>query len=309
MNGEGKIPRLSVIVVSFNGPELLERCLSSLEWQTLQEGIEILVVLSQDVDKGEIKGMESRFPKVKWTFAPRDYNVAQMRALGIVNCQGEIVALLEDDCVVNENWCAALLNLHEGPYAAVGGAVDPGPYRGPLDWGLYFSEYSGFMSPFSNGEADALPGTNVSYKRTVLAQLAEDGRENFVSQGFYEFFVHDALQKAGFPLKLDSNLVVRNVNSWNLSKGLKARFHHGRGYAGLRVAGKPLWGRIPFLGLALLLPVIQLGRIERGVIARKRYVRELAVALPWVFLFSVSWSVGEFMGYLLGPGDSLQRWR
>lgn len=308
--GDG-VPRLSVIVVSFNGPVLLERCLSSLEHQSYQEGVEVLVVGRSDVGSDDSEELKRRFPRIQWIRAPSGYNVPQMRRLGIARSRGEIIALLEDDCVATETWCAALLKAHQEPHAAIGGAVAPDNYRKALDWAVYFCEYGDFMPPLPKGDARVLPGTNVSYKRTALTRLlGEDGAgDEIAPEGFYEVFVHRALQEAGAPLKGDPALVVRNVNSWRPSDALRSRFHHGRGFAAMRVAGRSAWRRLLFLTISIALPFVKVGRVVKEVIARRRYAWRLGHALPWVILFSISWSVGEFVGYLLGPGASLDQWR
>ena len=314
------IPELSVIVISFNSPALLKRCLMSLERQTLQEGVEVLVVRHRGLDETTDEELRHTFPSAWWVCAPREYNVPQMRSLGVERSRGEVIAFLEDDCVATEAWCAALLKAHQSPHAAIGGAVEPGDYAKGLDWAAYFCEYISFTQPLPEGDAWVLPGTNVSYKRAPLSELtspersrkasdAENPNQEIAPEGFYEAFVHQALRQAGHLLKADSSLTVHNVNTWGLSKALRTRFHHGRGFAAMRVAGRSIGRRLPFVGLAVFLPVVQIGRITRQVVTRKRYQWRLVQAFPWVILLSISWSTGELAGYLLGPGDALERWR
>jgi hypothetical protein len=299
-------PTLSVVVVAFNGSALLRRCLKSLRSQTLKDGVEVLVIDRGEADQEEERRLRQWFREVQWIRASGTDTVAQMRALGIGRSRGQIVALLEDDCIASETWCARLVETHRGNDAAVGGAVGPGEYSKVLDWALYFCEYGRYMPPLPEGEVSALPGTNVSYKRTALTGLLGSGLS---SHAFYETFVHLALRRAGQTLRADPALMVRNISSWTVSRALLARYHHGRTFAGLRVAGRSLWRRVPFLGLAVVLPILQVGRITKQVLIRKRYVREMRRALPWIALSSISWSMGEFVGYLLGPGRSPQQWR
>lgn len=304
--------KLSVIVVSFSSPALLERCLSGLEAQTLQDGVELLVVWCPGAHEDGYHKLERRFCKAKWVRTPPGSTVPQMRRLGIKQSEGEVIALLEDDCVPVDTWHLELLKAHQGADAAIGGVVEPGNYTRGLDWAAYFQEYSRFMQPLPEGTVRALPGTNVSYKRSALGRfLGEDelSDEQFECSGFYEVFVHQELQHSGEVLKADPRLVVHNVNSWNCSQVLKNQFHHGRGFAAMRVAGRSLAGRLPFLGLAAFLPCLQVYRVLTRVIGRKRHTRRLAQAFPWIILISISWSLGELVGYLRGPGSSLQQWR
>ena len=310
MSQEHALPKLSVVVISFNSPLLLERCLSALERQTLNDGVETLVVRQRDANLDEHENLERRFQYVRWICAPRGSNVPQMRSLGICGSQGDVIALLEDDCVPTENWYEELLRVHqESDAAAIAGAIEPGEYTKGLDWAIYFHEYSHFMQPLPDGEAQTLPGTNVSYKRMALRQLIDANEFNNDEpklKGHYEAFVHQKLQQSDQALKLDPNLVVHNLNSWTYSRVLRIPFHHGRNFAGIRVAERPYWRHLPFLALAVLLPFVQIGRIVRNVIVRRRHAWSLGQALPWIILFSISWSMGEFVGYLLGSGKGLQ---
>jgi hypothetical protein len=299
----GRPPVLSVVVVAFNTTALLERCLDSLERQTVRDGVEILVARPWDAPAPP-NAVTARFRRARWVRDPGAQTVPQLRGLGIAESRGTIVALLEDDCVAPETWCAALLDAHRGACVAVGGAVEPGDYAALLDWAMYFLEYVRFMQPLPSSASEGLPGTNVSYKRgAVLPHLQADGI------GFYEVFVHAALLQAGLPVKLDPALVVYNVNSWKVARAVRSRFHHGRGFAAVRVGGRPLARRLPFLAIAAVLPVVQIARTAREVVSRRRRLGRLAAALPWIVVLSVSWSLGEFAGYLMGPGGSLAQWR
>ena len=65
MSQEHALPKLSVVVISFNSPLLLERCLSALERQTLNDGVETLVVRQRDANLDEHENLERRFQQ-KW---------------------------------------------------------------------------------------------------------------------------------------------------------------------------------------------------------------------------------------------------
>jgi len=49
-------------------------------------------------------------------------------------------------------------------------------------------------------------------------------------------------------------------------------------------------------------------RIAQLVLHRRRHLRELTVAMPYLVLFMTSWACGELMGYLCGEGESVRRW-
>jgi hypothetical protein len=77
----------------------------------------------------------------------------------------------------------------------------------------------------------------------------------------------------------------------------------------MRFEKKAIWQRIAYLCISLALPMLQTYRVAREVKQREQYAPRLLQALPSILLFWSSWSAGEFMGYLLGPGESLKQWR
>jgi hypothetical protein len=298
-------PRLSVNVVSINGEVLLSQCLSALTAQVKPDVVEVLVVADWHRSGGTPnERLKRRFPDVRWIEAPAGCTVPRMRSLAMNASRGEIVALLEDDCVVETGWCDAVLDAHCTTDIAIGGAVEPGPYRRALDWAVYFCEYGRFMLPLPSDGSGALPGNNVAYKRSVLSRLPAVCRD-----GFYDVPAHWAWQQAGLPMRCVATVVVRNVNSWSLEHVTNSPYHHGRAFAAQRFADVPVWRRAAFGVLALFLPVLKVVRIVRDTFHRRRLVWRLVQALPLIALFTTSWSVGESVGCMFGPGNSPSKWR
>jgi hypothetical protein len=300
------VPRLSVVVVSFNAEAVLVRCLGALTAQARSGDIEILVVRDFERAGGRPSIAEDeRCPHVRWVKANAGCTVPRMRWLAIDESRGAIVALLEDDCVVEPGWVEAVIAAHRTPDVAIGGAVEPGPYTRALDWGVYFCEFGRFMLPMRRGARIALAGNNVSYKRAALSRVPAqpDG-------GFYEVLAHWAWEEQGLPMRAEPSVVVRNINRWPLGYVTRVPFHHGRTFAAQRFADSPR-SRRAVLGLLALggLPLVKVARIARDAVVRRRLLGRLVQGLPWIVVFSVSWSIGECVGCLFGPGDSPSRWR
>ncbi|MGH9548469.1 MAG: glycosyltransferase family 2 protein [Terriglobales bacterium] len=305
---DGKQIDLSVIVVSFSDAATLSHCLDALYQEKSGAAVEVIVVRDAERMHSDVQSvlqqMKEKHPHLSVLEAQRGTTVPNMRKEGLKAAGGEIIALIEDDCVVSLDWCSAQLAAHRGQCAGAGGPVVPDQFRKPLDWGYFFCEYARFMPPFE-GDVSALPGNNMSYKRAALNKLIESGQ---IDNGFYEVFINSSLLAAGEHLHADPALAVRNTHSWSRAAAFSVPFHHGRGYAGMRFSGAPL-KRILYLFLSFALPALQTLRLCRTVIARKGYALQLYSAIPAIVIFYTSWSAGEFMGYLLGPGTSLERWR
>lgn len=297
-------PKLSVIVAASNAGALLAQCVAALAVQAHPDEVEIIIARDasrfDDVDRTELDG---RTPGLRWIDAPPGATVPRLRGLGIAQARADLIALIEDDCLVADGWCRAAIATG-GDCAAVGGAVEPGPYRKPLDWAVYFCEYGRFMLPVPSAPDAPLTGNNVVYSRHALAGLPDAVRSDF-----REAFVHAAWQQAGVPTRVSGSLIVRNINTWSLRHVTTAPFHHGRAYAAERYGARQAPVRVAVAALALGLPLLKLFRIAAGTLSRGRLTGRLLVAFPWAMIFVGSWSAGEILGCLAGPGDSQSRWR
>lgn len=296
--------RLSVVVVSFSGLEVLDRCLQALSANADIVG-EVLVVRRSEDALAQASALVARREDMRLVLVPSDATVPRMRHAGLNESRGDIVALIEDDCLVESEWAGAVVRAHAGTHVAIGGAVEPDSYERPLDWAAFFCDYARFMLPLPGGETAVLPGNNVSYKRAVVDELIVTGAVD----GLQEAFVHDAWYRAGRTMKADPSIRVRNVHRWTAEAVSGVPFHHGRAFAGQRAAGWSVGKRLLYGCASVILPFLHTGRILERVLTRRRLVRPLWGALPWIVLFGVCWSAGECAGYLLGPGSSLQRWR
>jgi glycosyltransferase involved in cell wall biosynthesis len=292
-------PVLSVVIVAINPASLLGRCLQAFETQA-DPATELIVVFDASRGAGR-EGLRDRFPRVRWIEVPSGTTVPRRRAQGIRASSAPIVALIEDDCLVDDGWCRAIAEAHEhGPEAAIGGPIEPGPYRRSRDWAIYFCEYGRFMRPMP--ARARLSGTNVSYKRQAV--LDAIGPE-----GLNDVFLHSAWSRQGTPMRADDRLAVRNVNEWPAGQLTVAPFHHGRAFAARRCLSLPVWRRGVLAGGTVFLPALQGARMIATVLGRRRHLVPFVKAIPAIALFTCSWSAGELAGCLFGDGGSASRWR
>jgi hypothetical protein len=296
---------LSAVVASFSDGAILDRCLEALTARIGSGDAEILVVR----DAGRTDGFDRsaaarRFPQVRFIDAPPGTTVPRLRTIGIAASRGEAVALLEDDCVVTSGWSEAAASVLATPHAAIAGAVEPGDYTRQRDWAVYFCEYARFMNPLPASGDAPLPGNNAAYKRSALEQLPADARD-----GFQEVFVQAHWRAAGLTTGASEALVVHNINSWPARQLTAVPFHHARAYAARRFDGRPLAARLPFALLTIALPLVKAARLAAETSSRGRLLGRLITAMPWVLLFTTSWSLGEAVGSLAGAGRSAAEWR
>lgn len=99
MNADGKNqPRLSVIVPTFERPELLEIAYQSLCAQTFTD-FEVIVVddASKDATPQKIAELVARDARVRFLRLERNSGPGAARNRALEMCRGELVALLDDD--------------------------------------------------------------------------------------------------------------------------------------------------------------------------------------------------------------------
>lgn len=304
MSGGNAKTALTVVVVSFNAPPIVERCLAALVEQGLAPDVEIVVVRATGVGDAGTEALRRRFSQCRWITPPSGDTIPRMRCRGMAVARGDIVALIEDDCVIDDVWYTAVMSAHREPWVAVGGAVEPGAYARALDWAVYLYEYGRFMLPFESRPSAILPGNNVSYKRNTLASEIL-GR----TTEFHDVFVHASWASNGLPMLITPTLVVTNRNSWPITYATVSPFHHGRAFAAMRMAAHSWWRRGAHAILAPFLPILQILRIFRLTVVKRRNVGRSFVALPWLFIFGGSWAIGEAVGALFGAGRSAEHWR
>lgn len=281
--------KLSVVLASQNALTSVSDCLKTLENQA--EDIEIIVVDNSTDDTAKI--IERDFPNVKLINAAKEKLIPELWGIGIKNSTGEYVALTTTHFVPSDNWIAETLLANEADYAGIGGAIENDAAAGLVSWAVYFCRYSPYMLPFEKAEVEDFAADNASYRRRDLQFV-----EAAMSDGFWENFVHQQMRKADMKLLKTPRIVVYHRDSFTFSGFMNQRFHHGKQFGNTRAAQMPIATRLVYAALSPVIPFLYLYRIIGRVFAKKRNIGKLVLASPILTLFLLSWSAGEFSGYL-----------
>lgn len=298
----GPAPRLSVIVASTAPLHGTPRALPPLLRQARGRPLEILVATCDDGERPP--AWIAACPAVTLVRLPPATTLPGLLAAALGQAKAELIGIVDARCEVDEGWVAATLVAHRGADPVIGGAVDPGPLRGAVAWAAYFSDYGRFMRPESRGEAPHVPGINVTFKRSALAQARE-----YVEGEFWKSFWCRRLQAAGIELVVDPSIVVHYHRTIGATAFLLERFHHGRCFAAMRRAELRPARRVAFVVGAPALPLLFCARILGAVLPKRRYLGPLVRALPAIVLGAVAWAFGELCGYAAGGGESCRHVR
>lgn len=283
--------KLSVVVASQNARESVKKCLDEIQGQCGIEATEIIIVDNSIDETAEIVARE--FPEIKLVQAAKDKFIPELWKIGISESGGECVALTTAHFVPAKNWIAEIIKAHDSPYAGIGGAIENDAQAGLVSWAIYFCRYSRYMLPFAEENTEDFAADNASYKRADLERVSRS-----MEKGFWEVFVHQAMQKEKMQLRLNPNIVVYHQQSFAFSGFVHQRFQHGRQFGSTRAQNISSAKRIAFILLSPLIPFVYLFRITRRVFSKKRNTEKYFLSLPILFLFLVSWACGEFCGYL-----------
>jgi hypothetical protein len=278
-------------------------CLDALLSQAGAPAIEIIVPYHAGV-RG-IDEVESRYALVKFlkvtdlkTYSglknSREHH-DELRARGLAVAQGTLVALIEDCGVAASDWVARMVEAHQQPIGGAGGAMENGIDR-PLNWAVYYCDFLRYQQPLAAGDAWTISDANCCYKRAALEEIGSVWREVF-----HESSINDALRAKGDKVVLAPAAVVSQHRlGLTLNSALKERYVWGRSYAASRsklaTTGKRLfWG-----AFSPALPVLMLTRMTMMAWKKRRTWGAFVKAFPLTAMLTVSWSWGEFMGYITG---------
>lgn len=298
--------KLSVIVTIVGGGRFLKRCLQHLVEQEKQHPTEVIVPLDSTVEG--IDELKTDFPSVRFinigvadTMAPVTtqaglhelYDVRS--AIGLGGARGEIVALLQDYCVPGRSWCEELVEAHQLPYGAIGGAVE-NKGQGVWNWAAFYLDFGRHQPPLPEGPARYLTDVNVSYKRGVL----ESVKHLWIGR-YKEVIVNRALAQRGVVLWQRPQLVVyQDRGTLRFRDLVRERYHWGRLFGSIRTTELSALTRWVYVALSPAIPVLLILRAIRKVVSSGRSPRNFLRCLPHFAVLTCIWCYGEFVGYLTG---------
>jgi glycosyltransferase involved in cell wall biosynthesis len=296
---------LSVLIANVNGLPMIGECLEALAARPQDLQVEVIVA---DAAGGEsVRMIREQFPWVKLLTPAECLSIPQLRAAALAHSQGDIVAVIEDHCIVDGRWYEATVEAHSAnPDAmAIGGAVENGSCDRLVDWAVFFCEYSGFMLPLSRGATRGITGNNVSYKRAAFAGI--DDLDQVLNGGFWESTLHNRLLDRGNVLFQEPGIVVYHKKSFGFLYFMSQRYHYSRYYAGTLFAEASPATRLFRFFASLALPPLLLARISATVMRKGRHRKKLVQTVPLLVVFTSTWALGEMVGILSGPGQSLYK--
>jgi len=161
------VPRVSVIVCSYNGGSTLDQCLRSL---LALDYPDYEVILVDDGSTDNTPEIAARYPTVR-IIRQTNQGLSAARNVGLRASTGAIVAYTDSDCYADVDWLARLVyQLQRTGASAVGG-----PNMSPDDGWLAACVAASPGQPMhvleSDQVAEHIPGCNMAYRREALEAI------------------------------------------------------------------------------------------------------------------------------------------
>jgi hypothetical protein len=301
------MPDLSVIVVVGEERVRAQRALDALARQTALERLEVVVVdhASAAPSLRLPAGIEAHV-----AHGPELRSFGHARLAGARAARAPIVAYIEDHVYAEPDWAERLLDAYaRSPDAvAIGyGFVNAHP-ESYVATATLLAEYGPYVVPVRSGPTEALPGSNVSYRRRDVLEVAEPAGALAV-----DWVLRNDLLARG-RLLIASDAIVRHESLATVRDVLRATYVYGRTLAAAR-ARHAGWSRrrrwLYAAGAVPVVPVLRAGRFARSLRGRRPLWRSAAETAPILLATWLSGSIGEAVGYsspIDGDGRELLRW-
>ena len=294
---------MTVIASTTRGYDAIRTTVAHLSRQTAARRIELIVVGPNVESLAAPPEDLAGFADVVAVAIGPDASIAHANAEGVRRARGRVVALTEDHCFPEPGWAAALLAAHEGDCSVVGPVVsnaNPATMVSEADFAI---GYGPWMAPMAAESMSFLPGHNSSYKRDEL--LALGGRLERLLEA--ETVLHLEWSAQGRKLCVEPGARVRHVNYSRWRSFVPVQLLAGRLFGGARAATWSRRRRLFYAAASPLIPAVRLWRTARAYARPGRSLGRLLRTSPALVAGLLLDGAGQCLGYLLGPGDAMER--
>lgn len=289
------IPKVSVVIPSFNSKETINDCLWSLTNNNVDFSYEIIIIDSSTDNTCEI--IENKYKNIYiYRFTDRKYPESA-RNIGIEKSLGEIIAFLDADCVAEKYWLKEIVKNHSKyPDLVIGGTVANGNTKTSTGWAAYFSQLSCLMPGGRRRWVGNMGAANISYKRRVFELFG------YYLEGTYsadtEF--HWRVGQSGHKLLFIPSIIVYHRYLGDLTTYLLHEYERGQSFALVRTKYQKftLLKRVLYATSFPLIAMKLIARVILNNLSNRYYLKNFLSHLPLTTLGVICWSIGESTGYI-----------
>lgn len=289
---------ISIIIPSYNSENTVEGCLRSLRMQSYRGEYEIILVDSSCDRTPEI--VSENFPEVELIHLEKKTDPGTARNIGIKEAKGDVLALIDSDCIAAHDWLEKIETAHRSPHGAIGGVVKFGNQKdNPVAWAGYIAEFREFLPEQPKREVIHIPTCNISYKSRIFCKFGFFQGEYYPQE---DLVFNYNLRKNGERILMDPAIQVFHIHR----SGLKEFLNHQKKIG--TITSKVLKviqsegsfiARNPNLA-PFLIPLLPMVKFSRTVLVFLRFQPESITKRPLVLLLFalglVYWVIGFTRG-------------
>lgn len=218
----------SVLVCTYNHPEMLEMALDALINMTIEKPNQVVIVNGGDGRSDQLvqKYLDRRDVKVELVKTVNK-NLANSRNLGLSHCTGDIVAMTDDDAEVFPDWITQMKKAHaEHPEAGgVGGAVLGADSGNSLLSRI--ADVATFSSSLKPGYVRTIAGVNISYKKDALLAVGQQDETLFRGE---DVDFNWRIKNLGYEIYYTPEIKVIHHHRPNFKQFIYQFYMYGRAY-------------------------------------------------------------------------------
>jgi GT2 family glycosyltransferase len=155
-----RVPRVSVVVCTYNGSKTLDGCLRSLETLNYPD---YEVILVDDGSRDSVPEIAARYPSIRYHAQPNK-GLSAARNVGMDLATGKVIAYTDDDCFADPDWLYYLVaKLLQTGASGVGGPNLLPTNDGPLAACVSASPGAPAHILLDDALAEHVPGCNMAF--------------------------------------------------------------------------------------------------------------------------------------------------
>lgn len=286
----------SVLICTYNRPDMLEMSLSALIDRTDEKPDQVVVINGGDnrsdiIIQKHINRSDVKVELVKTV----NKNLAASRNIGLVHCTGEIVAMTDDDAEVFPDWVTQMKKIHaQHPEAGgIGGAIIGADSEKSLLSRI--ADVATFSSPPHPSYVRTIAGVNVSYKRAALNAVGQQDENLFRGE---DVDFNWRIKQAGYEIYYHPDIKVLHHHRPTIKQSINQFYMYGRAYHLVRIKWKEMYCIYPhqilktkdvlkwlyFFASTFFEPILVARKMPSWI--------DRVLALPIFYILHVAWKSG-----------------
>ncbi|HLP78913.1 MAG TPA: glycosyltransferase [Candidatus Paceibacterota bacterium] len=222
-----RVPRVSVVVASYNGERTLRSCLESLQRLNYPD---YEVILVDDGSTDGTREIAAKFPNVCFVQHKRNFGLSAARNSGIATATGEIIAFTDSDCRADEDWLYYLVgDLLDSEFAGIGGPNLLPPEDSPVAAAVMASPGGPAHVMLTDRQAEHIPGCNMAFYKWALEEIG--GFDPIYTKAGDDVDVCWRLQQAGYRIGFSPSGFVWHYRRSTVAAYLKQQRGYGEAEA------------------------------------------------------------------------------